>query len=224
MLRSRLARVLGLTLGALVLLYGASIVTTGPRPALACSPGPDYDPIAESEIIVGGYITDWRPRHDLIDPQMLPGFVPVEIELRVDHTWKGSYDGGHIIAGNSYREEVISNTGELWRHWGGGGSCGALGGDPRGLYAVFGLSRDESGNWSPYLPTTFYLDRAPYDPAQVTAYGRPLSLPAAGNHQPKSGDGWLLTSIALASAAALAMVTLSAAWMRRRRGHRAPGT
>jgi hypothetical protein len=187
-----------------------------PRAALACSVGPDFDPIAESEIIVGGYVTSWRERPDLRGPAVAPGFMPVEIDLRVDHSWKGSYDGDPIIDPRSFRVEVVENTGETLRHWGSGGSCGALGGEPVGLYAVFGLRRDELGNWSPSLPLTFYLNRAPYDPASVTAYGRPLALPVAGAPT-AAGDNESRVPVVLAVASGLIAVAASGAWLRWRR-------
>jgi hypothetical protein len=222
-LQARVIHAVGLSIFALTVVAGAFVAALQPQVVLACSVGPDFDPIAESEVIVGGYIRDWRERPDVVS-SVLPGFMPVEIDLRIDHTWKDAYDGAPILDRRSFRVEVVQNTGEMLRHWGSGGSCGALGGEPEGMYAVFGLSRDEDGNWAPSLPTTFYLDRAPYDPAAVTAYGRPLALPVAGSHQPNSGKGWPSTGVALASVVALAVLAGSAAWIRERARSSPPRT
>jgi hypothetical protein len=151
---------------------------------MACSAGGDWNPVTESDVIVGGRITAWERRDDLVFPHP-PMFTPVELHMEIADVWKGQVRPGEpIIDAASLLEPSLADA-----QWSGsGGACGALNEDPTGMYAVFGLSRTEQGYLRTNLLTTFWLDDRPYDPAILSASERGFfRLPALGDGS--AGDG-----------------------------------
>ena len=69
-------------LTALILLAAQLLVA---EPTYACSVGPDFNPVAEADLIVGGRITDWE---ELPMGAGAP-FTPIRLTMAVDRRIKG---------------------------------------------------------------------------------------------------------------------------------------
>lgn len=122
-------------------------------PAFACSAGPDFNPVAEAELIVGGRVTGWEP---LPDGASAP-FTPIRLTIAVDQQLKGE-------AGASLqfldRSSLMRSGGEqVWA--GASGSCGAFDGDPTGRYLVLGLDQAPDGVLVSNLMLTFFNGAEP---------------------------------------------------------------
>ncbi|MEX2227779.1 MAG: hypothetical protein WEB52_15185 [Dehalococcoidia bacterium] len=124
------------------------------------------------------------------------------------HVWKGDLLGESIIDTRS----MTYIPGEPEPIWGGGGSCGAIGEDPTGMFAVLGLHRSGEAYLSPSLPTTFWLRDEPYDVAALSDPSRRhFRLPALGGGNDSSsshGDLLLFSAIAAAACGAMSLVVL----------------
>ena len=131
----------------------SSIGSPGNR-ALACSAGPDWDPIAESEIIVEGRITGWTERHDL---NTQPGsFIPVEMTVRVERVFKGNPAPEITFVDGASYTRGANNAGQ--NRWaGGGGACGTFDVDPTGATVILGLNRGEAGELRSHRLRSFYV-------------------------------------------------------------------
>ncbi len=148
-----------------LLIVAGSALSLPVDDVLACSAGPDWDPIAESEVIVEGRIADWTARHDLrpaVDQkgQLEPStFIPVELTLEVKHVFKGVLPGRFsFIDWASLTEYPGSPEGTAWN--GGGGACGTFDFDPIGATVILGLNQGESGELRSHRLTTFYVGPA----------------------------------------------------------------
>jgi hypothetical protein len=137
--------------GALGMAFSAFGALPAPAPAFACSAGPDYNPVAVSDVIFAGTITDWQ-RVEV--PGTAAMFQPVRLTASVDHTFKGT--AGPVL-------EAV-DTASLIRHpgagrqWAGsGGTCGAFDADPKGQFALMGLTRAEDGSLRTHLMQVFFI-------------------------------------------------------------------
>lgn len=161
-----------------------------------CSAGNDWDPVAASDVIVGGRIAAWERRPDLDG-----AYGAVELHIEIVDVWKGALrPNDEIIDTASFQDDL---PGQAPRWVGAAGACGALDHDPTGMYAVFGLSRDEQGYLRTNRLTTFWLKDAPYDAAALSAPTRGIfQLPQLGwGGTTRSGRNELLLFASLALAA-----------------------
>ena len=83
-------------------------------PARACSAGPDYDPVADSEVIVAGRFTGWRllenarrwdPKTEaepIDDPKYYGSYDAIRVHMVVDRVYKGAVAPAiEMVAGNT---------------------------------------------------------------------------------------------------------------------------
>ena len=210
---------------ALLLVGGA----TRPPLAHACSVGPDFDPVAASDVIVEGRLLSYEvlpdappPNSERYDFTQDP-FMPVRVKMAVARVWKGEV-GSDIIDIVDYRTFGIHpDTGvEIW---GGGGSCGAFAGDPTGRYAILGLHAREDGTYGPSLPLDFLIGEGPDGEGYVSAVERMMSFPGAAA-LPALGSGptghagmpsYLVLAVIWAAALGVSLLGASAALRRRTR-------
>ena len=185
------------------LLVAATLLET-PR-AFACSPGPDFNPVAESDVIVEGRFLGY----DVLAEASPPGdFVPVRVEMAVARVLKGQVAADTIDVVDDRTLRIFSETGEAW---GGGGSCGAFGSDPTGKYAILGLNSRPDGSYAPSLPLTFFIGDAPsgesYDRAltRLASFGGVLPDTGSGAFDSRSTD---LATIGKLAAVGAAVFTL----------------
>lgn len=180
-----------------------------PHSAQACSGDADFDPVANSDVIAGGFIQGYTPLTDRGGGTM---FVPVRLDMRIDHVWKGNIGPGtEIVDRASFMlQPVFTNNEEIRIVWAGsGGACGALNEDPSGQYAVFGLLAAPDGTLQTSGPLTFYLSSQPYDPANVRVVSQWIGLPVAGSGAATGGS--LQTIAAMMFATGLASIMLGRA-------------
>lgn len=130
--------------------YGAAPV----RSVYACSAGPDWNPVEESEIIVSGVILGWE-KADVAGFPEDAHVRPIRVELAVEESLKGEaperlsfIDGGSLA-------NLPESEGQMW--WGSSGACGSFDADPTGMYVFMGLSHDDEGRWRSGRLTTFYV-------------------------------------------------------------------
>ena len=161
-----------------LLLLAASGTLAGlfvePRSAFACSVGEDFNPYRDSDVIVGGRITDWEIIPEAIrwevrkddpksyiepndNPNYYGSYEPVRFFMDVDTVLKGSASGRiEMVAGNTLSLYPLDD-GALEYVWvGSSGACGAFDFDPTGKYAILGLNMDRFGRYHPSLPLTFF--------------------------------------------------------------------
>ena len=187
----------------------ASVAGTVAAP-LACSADETWDPVAESDVIIGGQILGY----DELEGRESGSFVEVSLSVRVDHLWKGEFRGETIVDRTSLLGPQYVTIPDRWA--GASGACGALDDDPTGKYAVLGLRREGSELRTNRL-TTFYLDPAPYDVRAISSgSGRPLGLPVAGI--PGADASAPTQRIMLATGAAVAAMGVLVQVLRRRNG------
>ena len=143
-----------------VLAPTAALLGQGVPSVHACSVGPEFDLVKDSEVIVGGRFTGWELGEDeVLPPEFydakesnipLLDYATVTANMKVDRVYKGK-------AG--YEIEITSgNTLQVYDHepkyvWiGPSGACGAFGSDPTGVYAIMGLSNDKGDSVREFLP------------------------------------------------------------------------
>ena len=158
-------------------------LTSAVRPtpaAYACTPDPDFDAIASSDVIVSGWVTGWQERVDIPSPfnvgEKSRDYKSLGVIIEVDRVFKGS-PSPRVQAVDSY---MIA--GNRWV----GSSCAAFGADPTGQYVILGLRRGEDGSLHPSSLRTFYIGDGPsgegYDDAMRRLDGLRAILP------PKTGS------------------------------------
>ncbi len=198
----------------LVAVMAIAVLPTQTTPVHACSPGPDFDPIAESAIVVGGRLVSWEiasgeAREDL----SIGSFPDIRVHMTVDQVFKGPSDLGQLsfIDGNSLVISVGPDGEDVCA--GSGGGCGAFNADPTGAYTLMGLSRGADGEYSSSLPNTFFLGDAPSGEAYESALVRMASFPAAAS-LPALGSGPApsTTNPLVAAVAALGAALLAASF------------
>ena len=126
------------------------------RPARACSPDADYDPVASSEVIVAGWLTGWR----LLPKGASSAFTPVQVTMTVHRLYKGAAPAMlTFIDERTYMELPATGTSPAQAIWAASaGACGTFGSEPTGKYAVMGFAYAEDGTLRASGPRTFYLD------------------------------------------------------------------
>ena len=146
--------------------------------ALACSAGPDYDPVAASEVIVAGRFLGWEVIENVrywderaepapVDDPNFYGFnafVPIRVRMVVDRVYKGTVQPEvEMVAGNTLLDGDVTSAVDY--QWVGSiGACGAFDADPTGRYGVMGLAKDKFGRYHPSLLSVFYFgDEPPTD-------------------------------------------------------------
>jgi len=211
-------------------------LSAGSRPANACSTGPDFDAVRDSEVIVAGRIIGWElienvTRWDHItepepydDPNYYGPYDPIRVGMSVSQVLKGSAPSKiDLVAGNTLL--VQEESGEDRYSWvGTHGACGAFSSDPTDMYAILGLRIDDFGRYHPSLPLAFFIGPEPpgsFDDPRLAGLAPllPGSLPSAGG-TPLAGEStrdtpWL--TIALGAAVAGAGVAATTAWLAKRR-------
>jgi len=156
------------------------------RPAFACSGGGD-DPVALSEVIVGGWITDWKPANSGPTDQV----EPVMIQISVDRVFKGTIRNQTTLQFINYQMLDYSHQAIGWD---GGlvGSCSAFELDPKGKYVIIGVVKNEAGQYQTDLFYRFYLgDKPPTENAFATSSRLAELIPflpvSGGENQSPSG-------------------------------------
>jgi hypothetical protein len=186
MMRHRSGLVIGLTL-VLVFLLRLPV-------AYACSAGPDFNPLTESDIIVGGRVRDWQPLHNQVARDQ---FIPIQVTLDVDQSFKGRPTDSITFVDVSSRQ-ALSTTEAIWV--GGSGPCGAFDSDPIGKYVILGLTQEQDGTYQTHRLLTFFLGSAPQGHIYEQALARlaafqPAPLPNTGDSP--LGSPWIGSSPAL---------------------------
>lgn len=153
------------------------------RRAYACSAGPDYDPVAESDVIVEGRFLGWEI---LADQQPQSIYSTVEVEMSVERVHKGDVVGNVVSLVDS--RSLVRQGEESYVWSGAGGSCGAFDFDPTGKYAVTGLSQREDGTYVPGRLRTFFIGEGPAGEGYEHALERMASFPGAAD-LPSLGSG-----------------------------------
>ena len=185
-------------LAPLIAVVGALAVNT---PARACSVDADWDPVANSDVIVGGRIEGFTPLPDRTGARI---FIPIRLDMRIDHVWKGSLSpGAEIVDSASFMlQPVFTDKEEIRIAWAGsGGACGAFNDDPSGQYAVFGLFAAPDGTLQTTGPRTFYLSPRPYDPATIARLSQRIALPVTGHGASERPAGSVGEALLLAGTA-----------------------
>lgn len=165
-----------------------AITLTTPRVAHACSASPDYNPAAESDLVVAGYITNL----EILNRTGIMTYLHVQMTFEVDQYLFGSgptsldvFDGSsatpshHLIPGPSAFDELDLETLAIddLEYGGGGGACGALDEDPRGHYWVVGLSRHpDTGQLHMNRIATFAVGSGPADSQVIEGIERVRAL------------------------------------------------
>ncbi len=208
--------------------------------AQACSAGPDYDPIAESELIVGGHITGWQlvenvrrwdPRSSEPEPTGDPNywgpasFDPIRLAMSVDRVYKGT-SAAEIEPFSANTMSILAEGGANKYQWvGASGACGAFDSDPTGGYFILGLASDQFGRLHPSILRTFYIGpQPPGGPGDTTVArleGLGLfgwSLPGGGGPPEAVGGGAAERAAAIALAVLGPLVFLAGVAFLRRRG------
>ena len=214
-----------MTLHRSVISIGVVLAVAGawfahPHSAQACSGDADYDPVANSDVIAGGFIQGYTPLTDRGGGTM---FVPVRLDMRIDHVWKGNIGPGtEIVDRASFMlQPVFTNNEEIRIVWAGsGGACGALNEDPSGQYAVFGLLAAPDGTLQTTGPRTFYLSLQPYDPANIRRLSQRIAFPVAGAGEDTTGARNLVEALLVGGAA---LFVAGIVWRNRLRPHRTGG-
>lgn len=132
-------------------------------PTYACSTGLDFNPVAESDLIVGGRITAW----ERLPAEASGPFTPIRLTIAVDERFKGETTG--TLQFVDYTS--LSETGAQPEWRGSSGACGVFDGDPTGQYLVLGLNIEPDGGYRSNLMLLFF--RGP-EPAG-DAYSQALS-------------------------------------------------
>jgi hypothetical protein len=154
-----MGRALAFAVGVALLVLLGRMHETAPD-VVACSVGPDFDPVGAADVIVGGLITDWELIEDATvpdwkkdqdyndDPDYYGPYDAIKLQMQVDRVYKGSVPVDlEMVSGNTYQNG----------HWvGSSGACGAFDFDPTGKYWILGLIRDDFGRLHPGLPGLFY--------------------------------------------------------------------
>jgi hypothetical protein len=171
-----------------VLVVAAVLVPLLPRSALACSAGPDYNPVAESEVIVVGRLLGWS-EGDVASPPPPDGslLVPIRVTMVVERVLTGRAPASITIVDRAslHRIPAMAGRAEQTTWVGAAGACGSFDEDPTAKYAVMGLWRNPDGTYRPNRIHTFYLGEQPpaavWDAvvARLTHWG-PVAFPLTG--------------------------------------------
>ena len=139
-----------LLLAAVVLFVGIAAWSGARGPKVyACSAGTDFNPVAESDVIVVGTVAGWRPVETPGDVDFggktgTSPFQTVAVTVAVDQVLKGAMSNRveFLDVGSRLKDPLPDG-----KQWGGsGGNCAAFGVDPTGRYLIMGLRRADDGS------------------------------------------------------------------------------
>lgn len=202
-------------------------------PAVACSAGPDFDLVKDSDLIVGGRFAGWELDDQsggftqVYEPKQSEGLVlayaGIRARMLVDRVFKG-FAASEIVV-------TSANTLEVYDHepkyvWiGSSGACGAFDSDPTGRYAIMGLWASDDGTYSAFTGSWFYSGDNP-PPDFEDRGNRTLSrlkpmlpgyLPGTGGILGRRDDFPLPAAVVAATLGPLALLAAAALlWPRRR--------
>ncbi|MEX2446063.1 MAG: hypothetical protein WD734_01895 [Dehalococcoidia bacterium] len=197
-----MTRTAALTSMLLAAILGGVLALGPPQAAFACSAGSDWDPAAESEVVIAGRVTDMALAPEVGGRGPTPEVQAVWLTFEVDRYLKAAggttltaVDTSSVAFLDGQTPEQMARF-EGAQYWGSGGACGALNEDPRGRYAVLGLMRLDDGTLRTNLLTTFAWGDGPDDPRILEGIARaeaaiaatpettPAPRPAATGHGP----------------------------------------
>ena len=174
----------------LVALMGVAVLSTQPTSVYACSAGPDWDPFAESTIVVGGRLTGWEIESGEARESLPPGtFPPIRVFMDVDDVFKGPLGLTKLSFIDS--RSLVVDAGGPGSHdeWAGAsGGCGAFDSEPTGIYAVMGLSKNNDGEYGSNRLRVFFYGEEPRGEEYERALARMASYPGAAG-LPALGSG-----------------------------------
>jgi hypothetical protein len=205
-----------------------AILAVAPRApeVYACSVGPDFDLVEDSDLIVAGRFTGWELDTDsggavqLYDPKQTGGkvlaYAGIRAIMRVDRVFKGNAPSEITVTSGNTVDVYDHEPKYVWI--GPSGACGAFGSDPTGKYAIMGLSREDDGSYGASIFSWFYSGEGPpknYDDRSLSRLG-----PLFPGYSPRSsveiGFPWSIGVVAVILAMPLAFV-VAAVWLRQRR-------
>ncbi len=96
-----------------VVLAGSLLTPRFARSVSACSAGPDYNPVADSDVIVAGTVLGWERGGSGALPSPPSGFpfVPIRVALRVEQHFKGSTAAEIVISDQSSLHGQLGQSG-----------------------------------------------------------------------------------------------------------------
>lgn len=203
-------------------------------PAEACSAGPDYDPIADSEVIVAGRFTGWQlienarrwdPKTDdepIDDPNYYGPYEPIRVHMEVERIYKGTAANTLEVMDGASLHVYDHEPRYVWA--GSSGACGVFDEDPTDQYAILGLNKDAFGRYRPNLTRVFYLGDNPpsqFDSPRLSRLAplMPGSLPISGEPSSTRADFPYLPAAIAATLGPLAFLAGAAFVWRRGEPH-----
>ncbi len=209
----------------LAMVMGVAVLSTQTTPVHACSAGPDFDPVLESDVIVEGRFLSWELAPEA---NRTPIFLGVKINMAVERVWKGAVSSDVISLVDRNTLERLPGATEV-RWIGSSGSCGAFNFDPTGRYGIMGLSQLGDGTYMPSLLKVFFIADEPDgkgDQPRPNTYQEAIdtlqshlqltSLPALGTGPAPSTSTSNITLSVAALGVALLLASLSIRYMSRR--------
>lgn len=195
---------------ALAALFVALSLSSHETPAHACS-GPATDRVAESEVIVEGWITNYstilHPPDLYEDPKTGELFeyrlrrATERMDLEVLRVLKGTVSAQTVAV----LYDVWAPGSQL------GGECGGVARDKSGSYIIAGLSRTDTGAYRAGWTRWFYVGPGPSDDRyhrvleSLASYPAAAGLPALGTGPaPATTTHHFIAGLAAAGAALLA--------------------
>ena len=205
--------------GALAALFGVAALSMQTPSVHACSAGPDWDPVAESAVVVAGRLTGWEEVSD----DVLPNFKPIRVHMNVDRVYKGPPGLTDISFVDSASLYFTPSAPEDLMWAGSSGACGAFDSDPTGVYAVMGLWEAPDGELHAGRLHTFFFGEEPggqdYERAleRMASFPAAAALPALGTGPAQSASpNHLITAVA-ALGTALLLASLSIRYMSKKK-------
>ena len=153
--------------------------------AHACNAGRDFNPVAQSDLIVSGRIVSWEE----VGVGFARGFVSIKVTIEVDRVLKGSSASRVEVVDNA--SLTIARKPDGSQIWQGGNSCGTFWEDPTGKQIIGAFHKDEAGVYRSASLTTFLLAHNPSTSNYQAAYDR-LARFGLTLRPPATGDGGLV--------------------------------
>lgn len=149
------------------------LLSTTARPVSACSPPFNFDPVGDSDLIVGGWLQGWQPSPNA-GAGPADNLLPIRLQMSVERVYKGAAPADVTIGVTLYRTPTMpGTTGEYL--WPGGALCSPFGRDPSGSYAILGLRRNENGTYAASTFSSFFRGNAPHGADYEAGLARLLS-------------------------------------------------
>jgi hypothetical protein len=153
----------------LAALSSAVLLLFSATPAYACSAGEDFNPVAESDIIVAGRVVDWQP----LQQTTTGDFIPIQVHMNVEQAFKGN------VARQIDFEDgasLIKNPQGDFQWEGASGACGSFDVDPKGVYVIMGLERADDGTYRSNRLLIFFIGSEPKSDGYEQALARMAAL------------------------------------------------